>query len=117
MQLWLKLMRLGKCMGCHQRPDRSFFIRGFQLPVCARCTGILAGYIVGIFIWKYWSFTIGCAIALCVPMLIDGGTQYMELRESTQGLRIATGFLGGVGIMELEIMLILKSAELWRSII
>ncbi|MGG7175281.1 DUF2085 domain-containing protein [Clostridium neonatale] len=25
--------------GCHQLPDRSFFIRSYQFPICARCTG------------------------------------------------------------------------------
>ena len=28
---------------CHQRADRSFFVRGRQMPVCARCTGLYAG--------------------------------------------------------------------------
>jgi uncharacterized membrane protein len=28
---------------CHQRPERSFFLWGVQLPVCARCAGIYAG--------------------------------------------------------------------------
>lgn len=28
---------------CHQRPERSFFINGRQMPVCARCTGLYAG--------------------------------------------------------------------------
>lgn len=28
---------------CHQRPERSFFIGGSQLPVCARCTGLYLG--------------------------------------------------------------------------
>lgn len=28
---------------CHQRPERSFFLHGHQLPVCARCTGLYAG--------------------------------------------------------------------------
>jgi uncharacterized membrane protein len=25
---------------CHQRPDRSFHIAGYKMPVCARCTGL-----------------------------------------------------------------------------
>ena len=32
---------------CHQRPERSFYIGGHQLPVCARCTGLYAGGAVG----------------------------------------------------------------------
>ncbi len=28
---------------CHQRPERSFFVAGQQLPVCARCTGLYLG--------------------------------------------------------------------------
>src|SRR5437870_2097048 len=28
---------------CHQRPERSFFLWGVQMPVCARCAGIYLG--------------------------------------------------------------------------
>ena len=28
---------------CHQRPERSFFVNGHQLAVCARCTGLYLG--------------------------------------------------------------------------
>jgi uncharacterized membrane protein len=36
------LMPVGALI-CHQRPDRSFFLEGRQVPVCARCTGLYAG--------------------------------------------------------------------------
>ncbi len=32
---------------CHQRPERSFHVDLFQLPVCARCLGIYAGAAAG----------------------------------------------------------------------
>jgi uncharacterized membrane protein len=32
---------------CHQLPERSFHLGGFQLPVCARCVGIYGGAAIG----------------------------------------------------------------------
>ena len=36
------LMPVGALI-CHQRPERTFFVDGRQVPVCARCTGLYAG--------------------------------------------------------------------------
>lgn len=36
---------------CHQRPERSFFLDGHQLPVCARCTGLYLSGAAGLFGW------------------------------------------------------------------
>ena len=36
---------------CHQLPDRSFFIGGQQLPVCARCTGVYLSFAAGFLAW------------------------------------------------------------------
>lgn len=36
---------------CHQRPERSFFLAGHQLPVCARCTGLYLSAAVGLVAW------------------------------------------------------------------
>ena len=33
---------------CHQIPERSFHLVGFQLPVCARCLGIYIGVAGGV---------------------------------------------------------------------
>src|SRR5689334_3189432 len=36
---------------CHQRPERSFFWSGYQLPVCARCTGLYLSATVVFLAW------------------------------------------------------------------
>jgi uncharacterized membrane protein len=36
---------------CHQRPERSFFWAGHQLPVCARCTGLYLSALAGLLGW------------------------------------------------------------------
>ena len=46
-------MHIGKYSGCHQMPERSFFINGMQFPLCARCTGILVGYLVGVLLFVF----------------------------------------------------------------
>ncbi len=47
-RIWVKLMEAGARLGCHQMPERSFFYKGYQFPLCARCTGVFAGEIAGI---------------------------------------------------------------------
>ena len=37
------LMYAAGAVICHQIPERSFHLAGFQVPVCARCLGIYAG--------------------------------------------------------------------------
>jgi uncharacterized membrane protein len=36
---------------CHQLPERSFFLDGRQLPVCARCTGLYLSGAAGLVGW------------------------------------------------------------------
>ncbi len=40
------LFTLSRFWRCHQLPNRSLHIRGRQMPLCARCTGIVIGLIV-----------------------------------------------------------------------
>ncbi|MDD7218387.1 MAG: DUF2085 domain-containing protein [Clostridia bacterium] len=112
-KIWLRLMRLGAAMGCHQMPERSFFYKGYQFPLCARCTGILAGYFLGILIYCLFSTNIKIGVILCIPMAIDGITQYLKMRTSTQWLRLTTGILGGIGIMLIQLQ---ECSIIWRYI-
>lgn len=82
---------------CHQLPERSFFLLGHQLPVCARCTGIYVGVFVGSFLAHLKAPPRGVLVAALIPMVVDGVTQ-LVFRESFNVLRAATGFIAGVGV-------------------
>lgn len=96
-KLWLKAMELGHKLGCHQIPERSFGISGYQFPVCARCTGILLGQIAAFLIPPLRRLSIWKDVALLFPMALDGGTQFLGLQKSTNRRRLITGLLGGIG--------------------
>jgi len=82
---------------CHQIPERSIFIAGKKLPVCARCTGLFLGYLLyPFYINGLPKFSIFAFILMQLPMLIDGTTQFFLNRESTNWLRLLTGFLAGI---------------------
>ena len=91
-----------KFVTCHQMPHRSFFIRGRQLPLCSRCTGIYLGYLtMPIFLFELLEFSLLLTLLLILPTVIDGLTQAFLERESTNVLRFSTGLLAGVGVASL----------------
>lgn len=95
------VMLLGEMCGCHQRPDRSFFIRGRQLPLCARCTGIAVGYAVGLVLLVWGRLPVWACVAVMAVMFADWLVQHLGLRESTNVRRLVTGTLCGVGYLHL----------------
>lgn len=87
---------------CHRRPERSFFFRGHQFPVCARCTGIYFAAVTSLILINYIEldyniFTLLIGILLLIPSAIDGGIQYLTDYESTNTKRLITGLLNGLG--------------------
>jgi uncharacterized membrane protein len=44
---------------CHQLPERSFFLGGQPLPVCARCTGLYLSGAAGAMGWLAWKVARG----------------------------------------------------------
>ena len=97
--IWFKLMDWGEKMGCHQMPERSFFLKGYQFPVCARCTGVIVGELVSL-ILILCSIKLNpiVSIALLIPMGIDWGLQYVKILESDNIRRVITGAIGGFGV-------------------
>lgn len=106
---------------CHRMPERSFFIKGYQFPVCARCTGILIGYIIGI-IYIIFCNKLGyiLELILMLPILIDGIGQYRGYFVSTNIRRLITGILAGISAICLSrtiIVLWMKSLQLAQDYI
>lgn len=94
---WLPIV-----FGCHCRPDRSFRFRGgTPFPICARCTGELAGILAALA--TYWIIhpSAGAAAALLLPMLADGFLQLCTPYESGNLRRLATGGLFGYALIVL----------------
>ena len=94
---WLPIV-----FGCHCRPDRSFRFRdGAPFPICARCTGELAGILAALA--TYWIIhpSAGAAAALLLPMLADGFLQLCTPYESGNLRRLATGGLFGYALIVL----------------
>jgi uncharacterized membrane protein len=87
---------------CHQLPLRSFHLAGHPLAVCARCTGLYAGFAGAALIYplvrsikrtdtpnRVWLLL---AIA---PMAIDLGLDFLGLWQNTHLSRLLTGLLLG----------------------
>lgn len=94
---WLPII-----FGCHCRPDRSFFYRGRQFPICARCTGELVGMLLS----PVWLIAFGLpdwrlCLLLMLPMLADGFAQRLTLYQSGNLRRLVTGMLFGFALIGL----------------
>ena len=104
---WAFFMRLGNRCGCHQREDRSFKIKGWQFPICSRCTGILTGQIIGIIVYllKY-RIPIYIDFIFLLIMFLDWFIQFKNIKESTNLRRFITGNLAGIAQMSILIKFI-----------
>ncbi len=108
---------------CHQMHERSYYINGNQMPVCARCMGIFMGLTLGFLVMifviprrDYKDMLLGLlpfktehfsemkkrvvmvmvGLMMISPMGADGFLQLLTDYESNNPMRALTGFLGGV---------------------
>ena len=111
---WAFFMRLGNRCGCHQREDRSFKIKGWQFPICSRCTGILVGQLLGILIYIFnFRIPIYISCIFLLTMFLDWYIQYKNIRESTNIRRFITGTLAGIAQVAILIEMIFM---IWKFI-
>jgi uncharacterized membrane protein len=111
---------------CHQLPERSFFLDGHKLAVCARCSGLYGGFTLLLLLYpiirplrstNLWSPK--WLFLAAVPMLVDFSLTFFGIWENTHSTRFFTGLLlGGVtmfyimpGLVELSLRITGKSPK------
>jgi len=97
---------------CHQLPDRTLFVGGRYLPVCARDTGGYLGLLLGYFLLPLRRKeacgppNLWITFLMVTPMIVDAGTQWIGLRTSINELRLMTGLLFGIALAPLLVYLL-----------
>jgi uncharacterized membrane protein len=86
---------------CHQKAERSLYLNGNEMPFCSRCTAIWLGLAFGMGCMVFYTIELNekffIAIILCIlPLGIDGMGQLLGFWESSNILRILTGFPAGL---------------------
>jgi uncharacterized membrane protein len=92
----------GFALLCHQLPERSYFIAGHKFAVCARCTGLYAGFAFTLLLYPLlrplrtidWPPPVWLVLA-AVPMAIDFGLTFLGIWQNTHTSRLLTGLLLG----------------------
>ena len=104
MQLFLAVMFAIGAVICHQRPERSFFVDGHQLPVCARCTGFYLSGAIGLLGWwtvkaaRRWrpmpvspTFALRLVVLTAVPTLLSLAAGAVNVWDGSNVLRAVLG--------------------------
>ncbi len=108
---------------CHQIPERSFFIAEHQFAVCARCTGLYAGFTLATIVYplvrqltqietpdRKWLFL------AATPLAVDFAVGFFGIWNNTHFSRSATGaLLGAVAVFYVMPGLIDLSLRQWHS--
>jgi uncharacterized membrane protein len=97
---WNGIYSLGDIL-CHQKAERSLFLNGNEMPFCSRCTAIWLGIAIGLGIMVFFTIDLNekfflAIIASFVPLGVDGVGQMLGFWESTNVIRMLTGFPAGV---------------------
>jgi len=95
-----RLSHIGEIPLCNGISSRAPHIFGFCFPLCYRCTFIIIGFLITLWIFSqrkikiHWMILILCML----PMLIDGSIQTFLGVISTNLRRTITGGMFGFGL-------------------
>ena len=104
-----------KVFRCHQLSDRSFIVKGVQLPLCARCTGIVIGFcLIGPIASIITLGNMFVSVALILLMCLDGVLQLKNIILSTNLRRVITGLGCGYGLFSIVLHSILNFIALFK---
>jgi len=109
---------------CHQLPERSFFIASHPFAVCARCTGIYAGFAAAAALYplarslrridtppRKWLFI------AAAPLAVDFAIEFSGIWHNTHFSRLVTGaILGGVAVFYIMPGLLDLSMRSWKRV-
>jgi uncharacterized membrane protein len=82
---------------CHRLDARSFHANGYQLPLCARCSGMYLGAVLGFVFLSLTAhrsagtppkWVIAILILFGLAFAVDGGNSYLFLMKTTYGGRL-----------------------------
>jgi len=122
-------------MNCHQMSSRSYFINGNQMPIAGRMTGVFMGLTAGFLTMSFverggdfkntliglvgadpdmsenkeWLLLFLFAALFALPMILDGGLQFVIDYDSFNEFRTFTGVLFGFGLSAFLSSIILSS--------
>ena len=115
---------------CHRIPERSFFLNGHQLPLCARCTGTFLGVVVGLTALLLLRrgrasgmppiSVLAILVMFTALWAFDGLNSYLtffpgapHLYEPQNWLRLTTGMLNGITLLAFAFPIF--NFTLWRE--
>lgn len=85
---------------CHQFEGRSLHLAEHKMAVCARCSGIYFGFLIGVLVVPLFKNVriknIKYALVfILLPMIIDIGLDFLGIHQSTLLTRSLTGLMFG----------------------
>jgi len=86
----------GFALVCHQRPERSFWMFGAPVAVCARCLGIYIGAAIGLLLRTSRQIALRVLIAAAAINGLDAATELSGLHGNWMIVRLVLGLVLGV---------------------